>query len=496
MMIMRRRNFLKQLTVMALLLSSAHAHAQRMTLDEAIDIARNQSVAALEARHAFVSTYWAYRSYMASRLPSFYIYGNLMNYDRSLTLLQSYEDGTFRYVSTNNLRNSIGLQVKQNVTLTGGTLYLYSDLSRNDQYGMDRKLTWYSQPLTLSYQQPIFAYNRFKWEKKIEPKEYEKGKRKYMESLEAITINTVKAFYGLLLAHRNNEIARSNYENTGKMYQIAKERLSLGSVTRDECLQLELKMLNDSISMNESAVRVREAQMSLNSLLGVDESLDVVPVSGDSLPDLTLRYEDVISLAMNNSAFSLGNEIDLLNAEADVAKARADRGISMSLNARFGLSQTDSDFKKVYMNPMDQEIIGLTFSVPIFDWGLGKGKVQQAKAAEDVVRAQILQSENDYRRTIFTSVGQFNNQGRQCSVSRRAMMIAAERYELMMEKFRAGNSSVTELNTAQSESNTAAQQYITDISNFWIYYYTLRQYTLFDFISGRELDIDVSEMIY
>lgn len=470
--------------------------AQTFTLSEAVNAARTNSVEAKEARQSFISAYWAYRSYMASRLPSFNLYGGLMNFDRSLTLMQSYEDGSFRYVNAYNLQNSIGLQVKQNITFTGGTLSVYSDLSRIDQFGMDRKLTWYSQPITVSYNQPLFSYNQFKWDRKIEPKEYERGKRQYLESMEQITINTVRCYYSLLMAKMNNEIAVSNYANTGKMLSVARERQSLGSVTRDEVLQLELSMLNDSISINETAVSVREAQMSLNSILGYDESFEITPVLEESLPVISMDYDFVIAKALDNSTFNLENEINLLNAESSVARAKASRGISMSLNARFGLSQTAPKFAGVYSDLLDQEVVGLSFSVPIFDWGLGKGKVQKAKAAQEVVRAQVQQSENDYRRKIFTAVGQFNNQRNQCSVSRRAMQIAQERYELMMEKFRGGKASVMELNTAQSENDTARQKYITDVSNFWEYYYTLRQYTLYDFIKGEDLDIDVNEMIH
>ena len=158
---------------------------RRMSLSEAIGTARSQSVAALEAKHAFVSTYWAYRSYQASRLPSLVLYGGLMNFDRSLTLLQSYEDGSFRYADTYNLQNSLGLQVAQNITFTGGRLYVYSDLSRIDQFGLNKKLTWYSQPVTVRYVQPLFSYNQFKWDKLIEPKEYERGRRRYVESMGA-----------------------------------------------------------------------------------------------------------------------------------------------------------------------------------------------------------------------------------------------------------------------------------------------------------------------
>lgn len=479
-----------------LLISPILMQAQNISLSEAIIIARDQSVPALEAKQSFVSTYWEYRSYKASRLPSFNLYGDIMNFDRSLTLVQSYEDGRFNYVNSYNLQNSVGLQVKQNITFTGGTLSVYSDLSRIDQFGIDKRLTWYSQPITVSYYQPLFIYNQFKWDKMIEPKEYEKGKRQYLESMEQITLNTVRAYYSLILAKMNNDIALSNYTNTGKMLNVARERQQLGSVTRDEVLQLELRMLNDSISINESAVAVREAQMVLNSVLGYDESYEINPLLDETLPDIYMDYDHVMSKAMDNSSFNLSNEINLLNAESGVAQAKASRGISMALNARFGLSQTAPDFGGVYSDLLDQEVVGITFSIPIFDWGMGKGKVQKAKAAQEVVRAQVVQSENDYRRTIFTAVGQFNNQRHQCSVSRRAMLIAKERYELMMEKFRGGKASVMDLNTAQSENDTALQKYITDVSNYWEYYYTLRQYTLYDFIKGKDLEIDVNEMIH
>ena len=487
---------IKRLTIITLLLTGLAAYGQdRMTLSEAIRTARTNSVEALETRQAFISTYWAYRSYKASRLPSFYLSGDIMNFDRSLTLLQNPETGILGYVSSNNLQNGLGLEINQNVTFTGGTLTVLSDLSRIDQFGAAKSLTWYTRPITVSYYQPLFTYNQFKWDKKIEPKEYEKGKREYMERMEGITINAVYAYHNLLLAKMNNEISRSNFENSGKMLRIAKERLQLGNVTRAEYLQLELRMLNDSISINETAVQVREAQMILNSLLGYDESFEIEPVIEENLPDIMMDYDIVMSKSLENSSFCLSNELSLLNAESAVAHAKASRGFSFALNARFGMSQTGPEFPQAYKNLLDQEVVGITFRIPIFDWGLGKGKVQKAKAAQEVVRAQVKQSENDFRRQMFTAVSEFNNQRQQCMVSRRAMKVASERYELTMHRFREGSATVTDLNMAQTENDSALRQYINDISNYWTFYYTLRQYTLYDFIQGRDLEINVNEMI-
>ena len=72
----------------------ASAQAQTMTMTEAIQCARSGSVQALEARQEFISVYWAFRAYQASRLPSLYLYGNLGNFNRPLSLHQSPDDGS------------------------------------------------------------------------------------------------------------------------------------------------------------------------------------------------------------------------------------------------------------------------------------------------------------------------------------------------------------------------------------------------------------------
>jgi len=466
-----------------------------MTMAEAVSAAKDGSVAALEARQAFISTYWAWRAYRASVLPSLYLYGNIGNFNRSLNLLQSPDDGIMRYVTSYNMQNGIGIQARQNISFTGGTLSIYTDINRIDQFGSNSGITWYSQPVTISYRQPLFAYNQFKWDKRIEPKEYEKGRRTYVEAMEEISLNAVSSWFKLLKAYQNEEAARSNYENMLRMRDIASERMKLGTVTRDEYLQIELRALNDSIAINEGDIEVREAQMELNSLLGFNESAEITPILDENLPDILVNYEMVIDKALANSRFVLDNEISLLNARAAVEKARAERGITMEFNARFGLSKSGSTFSEAFRSPLDQEVVGLTFSVPIFDWGQGRGRIEKARAAEVVAKAQVQQAENDYRRKVFTTVGQFNNQRHQCMVSRRAATIASERYELVMNKFRAGSATVLDLNTAREENDNARIQYITALGNFWTYYYTLRQISLYDFVSGDDILLDEHELM-
>lgn len=477
-----------------IVLFSITAVGQEMTLSEAIAQARIGSVASLQARQSYLSTYWAWRTYQASKLPSVSLYGNLMNFTRNLTPLQDPGDGTFKYVHSFNLQNSLGVRLSQNIPFTGGVLSLYSDLNRIDEFGGIGNLTWYAQPVTLSYYQPLFSYNQFKWDKIIEPKEYELGRRTYLEAMEQVSINTAKAYFNLLIAMGRENRAKENAEMNGLLLVVAKSRMELGSVSRDEYLQLELRFLNDSLSIRETGYLVREAQMELNTLLGLNEDYQIIPVLEEDLPALTIDYEEVLSLASSNAGFELENELSLLKAHSAVERARAERGVSMQLNARFGLSNTGITLPETYRNPMDQEVVGLSFNIPIVDWGLAQGKVQRAIAAEEVVKAQVRQRESDYRRIIFTKVARLMNQRALCMASLRASKIAFERYELIAEKFRKGNASVMELNIARTESDEIREKHITEVGLFWSDYYELRKETLYDFMKRENLSVDEEEL--
>ena len=317
----------------AVRLSSPETIHVRLTLDDAIYAAQNQSIAAMVAKYTFLSAYWSFRSFQASRLPSLNLTGEVLSFDRSLRLLQDYDTGEMRYLDNYNLQNTLGLSIKQDIALTGGTLRLYSSLNRLDQFAPKDSKSYYSQPVTLSYTQPLFAYNKLRWNKKIAPKEYELAKRTYIESMEAVTTQAVSYYFKLLLSKTRHSIAVKNYANTTALHAIAEQRLRLGSITQDELLQLQLRMLNDSLSINDTGLAVREQQMKLNSYLRYNENVDIDPVLDDRIPAIDVDYVLVLDKALENSSFNVDNQIRTLNADAGIAQAKAERGASATINA-------------------------------------------------------------------------------------------------------------------------------------------------------------------
>lgn len=488
--------------VWALVCASVMAKGQRtvqqynleMSLQEVIETAHSQSPSAILARHNFIVNYWQFRTYKAQFLPSLNLQGSLGNYNRSLVSLQDAQTGEIGYLENNTLSNSLGLSIDQNIPFTGGSVSVITSLNRLDQFSPTDKITYNSQPVRITLSQPINAYNSLKWEKKIEPKKFELAKRNYLNTMEGITVTAVTYFFDLLLAQRSVEIARESHRTTGQLYNIARQRFEIGSITRDELQQLELKLLNDSLTIGDHQLSEITAMQRLRNFLGYNESVEIQLQQPPQNPDITLDFHEVMNMVNLNSPSNLENEINSLSAQEAIAQAKANSGLKASLYAQFGLNQVGDDLGIAYKSPLDQEILGVSLSLPIMDWGLGRGKVKVAKSQAQVIESQIEQAENQLRENITLQVMRFNQQGGQCNVSQKADQVGQSRYATTKERFLNGTIGVTELNNAQTEMDNAQLRYLQDLSNYWIYYYNIQKATLFNFIKNEKVDANFNEL--
>ncbi len=466
-----------------------------LTMNEVIELAREQSQLAIMARHSLLANYWQYRSYKAQYLPSLNLAASLGQYNRSLVALQNSQTGEFDYIPNNNLQNSLELSINQKVSLTGGQFAILTKLNRLDQFSPISNKLYNSQPINITYVQPINSFNTLKWDKIVEPKYFEKAKREYMESMESIGIVAVNLFFNVIASKNDLNIAKDNLISTKNQLDIAEQRYSIGTISHNDLLSLKLRYHNSQLEIGDRELLYDMAMLKLTSFLGFRGGVILNLKMPNDVPLLLLRYEDVIEKSLKNSSFMLEQELNELSAGADVKKAESAHGIQASFFARFGLNQKGESISDAYSKLMDQEIFGLSLTMPILDWGLNRGKIKLAKSREEVVKTQNEKTIMEYEQDILIKVLQFNKLHRQIELSKEAGSISEQRYKIADERFRNGSLSVIELNTAQSEMNNAKAREINDIAGFWINYFTIKKLSLYDFINEQEIKYDFESII-
>lgn len=468
--------------------------AQHLTLSDAIHMAQRNSYDAMVARLSFMSQYWSYRSFRAELLPAVNLSGGLLQFNRSMVEARNFDDGRVSYVENNSMSNNLALSVDQNIVAFGGKLSVQSYLYRLDQFSYDSKI-YNSQPIRLSYTQPLWAYNSLKWQKKTEPLKFENGKRGYLESMESVAIETVQLFFNVLSAQSTYQQSVSTLKDRQYLFEIAKKRLDVGTITKSELLQLELSLLNAQVDVNNQELSLKNQKFRFFSYLRIFdyESIELVPPY--IIPDISVNIDEVVKKALDNTTHTLQQQITQLESQKLVAQAKTNRGIQIQLNGEIGFNRTANRFKEAYKSLKDNEIVGLTLSLPIFDWGVSKGRVKMAEADLEVTKTQLEQAHEIYIQDLYTSVLQFNMQSKQCKNALRAQEIADERYDITMRRYEAGAVTVTDLNTAQQEAENARAQYIHQLQTFWSGYYNLRKATLYDWERKQNLIVDFDAVI-
>jgi len=465
------------------------------TLEDLISLAQTSSPSALIAQNNYRAQYWSYRAYQAQLLPSLNLAANLLEFNRSTQLLIDPGTEQYKYVDNSALRNGLQLFVRQNIAPTGGSLSLSTQLDRTDQFSPKSAMFYQSMPVSLAYWQPIGGFNALKWQKKLAPREYELAKREYLEDMEFITLRVVQLFFDVLLRQKSYEMALKNYENTEHAYKMAEQRFELGTITKNDLLQLQVLLYNHDIESRDAALTLTTSLFSLRSYLGLHQSVQFDLAFPDIQQEVSVDYEQILSLSYQNGTLQLAQELRTMEAERAIAEAKANRGIQANLRMSFGLSQNAETLSGAYRNPRDREVTGLSLNMPIMDWGMGRGRVRMAQSRADVVAAQVDQAFKDHEQNVLIKVMQFNNQVYQCARSRQVEQIAQERYQICLDKFANGSLSVTELNMAQAEKDNAVRRYILDLRSYWSYYFEIRRMCLFDIMTGKDISVEFDKLV-
>ncbi|MHC1705825.1 MAG: TolC family protein [Tenuifilaceae bacterium] len=481
------------LFISVILISSITGFSQkpinRLTLEEVLQLAKDQSPQAVQAKHSFRASYWEYRTYRAELLPNLTLRGSLPAYSRGL---ETYTDNTGKNViEYNSNQIEADLSLTQNIGFTGGRFTVNSSMNRTNEFGTRDTSYFISKPIiSIGYSQPLFGFNSLKWKKRIEPLKYEEAKRNYIQELENISMQASRLFFDMILAQQNLKTAKLNYANTDTLYKIAQGRYNIGTIAENELLQMELSFLNAGSSVNDAEVDLQLKKLRIKSFLGLNEIYDLELVIPEQVPQLELKFDEVLTLSKSNNPLIIQYQRQLLEANQTVAQTRAQTGFSAKLDVNYGLSQSAADFSQIYKDPGEQQNVSVQVAIPILDWGKGRGQVKMAQSRREVIKATVDQAIIDFEQDVYLKVMQFNRQDDQVMISNKADIISQNRYNVTKERFLIGKIDVLDLNIAQTERDAAKQKYINTLSNFWQFYFNMRKLTLYDFEKNAPLNIE------
>lgn len=465
--------------------SFVFGQTNKFTLEEVVQMAKNQSISARQAATTKETKYWEYRTFLSNYKPQLTLNGNLPAFSRSFIEVRQ-PDGTIQFQPIRNNNSTLNLSLSQNIIATGGSIYATSQLQRFDDF--DRKNTLYNgTPFAVGYVQPFLRFNSFRWDKKIEPLKFNESQQTYIESLEQISLRASALFFDLLLAQVNFQIAETNLTNTRNILKVANEKYELGKNTRNEILQLQLELLKAQKAVGVSKRDLEISSLNLKAYIGLQSEGKIELQTPAPPATLALSSEKAIEQAFANRADAIGFGIRTLEAERAVAKAKGDNGLNATLTATLGFSNRGQTVPELYQKPKDQQTVQLQLDIPILDWGRSKSRTKTAEAQRQLTQYTVEQDKQNFRQEIYTQVTLFEMLRDQLSLTLQADSIASEKYRIAQDRYVLGNLSITDLSISFTEKDQAKRDYIYALRDYWGAHYKLRQLTLYDFETESKL---------
>ena len=455
--------------------ATAQTDTLRLTLSDAIRLAQQQSSDALAARHSLEAAEWSYRYHQANYLPTVTL-SSSPSLNRQLNSITQ-PDGTNVFVRQNQLNTDLSLSISQNVSLTGGTLFLRNSLQRIDEF--EQQTHGYSSvPFSIGYQQSLFGHNHLRWARRTEPMRHRIAQKQYRETMELVASRTSSYFFMLASAQTNLDIARQNYAVSDTLLRYARRRYERGSITENEMLQLEVGQLTEETNRLNAEAEVEDASSMLRSYLGIKTDVALAVVPDTLISDEVVDADKALALALANNPDPEQLRLNVVESESALSSAKASRGLKADLYMQFGLSQKGTTLSEAYTRPMNQQYVSIGVSLPLLDWGRGKGQVRVARSRLELTQTQSEQALQDFRLNVLKMVRQYNLQAYRVRIAYRTRQTALRRYEVARWLYLQGRTSLLEFNASTSEKDNAQRAFISALQTYWSLYYGLRSMTL------------------
>ena len=464
-----------------------------LSLENAIKITSKESVYAQKHKETFMSSIWINESFKSDLLPQISLSISPFTFNRSIVKQFVPSDSQFDYFEQSILNSNLSLNVEQNLTFSGGRVFLKSDFARLENFGDAKSLAFSSAPILLGFNQPIFSFNALKWGKIMEKQRFQISKKEYISNMETTILETVNLFFQLLEKQLDLSLYKNNYINSKRLYNLGEKRFELTTLNKAEMLTLKMEMINSKNNVSKAKLSHKATMKRLLAHLDISGKSELQLFIPETIFLTHIDEEKALNLAKENNPSYLNQRNDELTAEMQLDKAKKDNGFRASVQASLGFNQRAESIDQFYNDLLDQQRINVSINIPIIDWKKRKSEIRVATHRKEIIKNNNIIERNTLEQEVIANTKIFNFQKNLLSDAKITSAMAQEVYEINRKRFLLGKLDVNNLIISQNRKDSAIRQYYKTLREYWQKYYLLRKLTLYDFKENRLLINDLTD---
>ncbi len=452
---------------------------EALTLERALSIAETGSPdlkLSLLNLERYQKNLEAQRAALKSR---FSLQVNPVNYSKQ----RRFDNRVSEWYTNENFETSTLFTVAQPILITDGTISLTNEFgwSSNNSSSSFTESEVFFNNLYLNLNQPLFTYNTLKLQLKELELNFENARISYAMQYLNLERRVTEFFYNVYMAQMNLSIAKDELANTQKSYDIIKNKVEAGLAAKEEEYQAELNLASAKSTLQNSEVTFENAKDQLKLYLGMDLFEDIMILADVSVNPVPVDLDKAIENGLESRMELRQREIDVETSQFDLIRTKAQNEFRGDMNLRFGITGDNNELGNIYQNPTKSPSVGISFNIPIFDWGERKARIAAAEAA---IESQELNL-NEEKKQIVVDIRQVYrnilNQLNQIELAKQNERNAQLTYEINLERYENGDLTGMDLNLYQNQLSSQKVALSQALINYKIELLNLKIQSLYDF---------------
>lgn len=457
-----------------------HPVAQEvLTLEKALNIAYEHSPSLIQSKLSLEQRQLNLKAQDASLKSQFSLDVNPFNYTRN----NQYDSYNSKWYSNQNMSSSASLGIRQPIKWTDGTVSLINDFSWQDASNKTSggSNTSFNHNLSLRIEQPLFTYNRTKMQLKELEYALENAKISYAMQELNIEKQVTTQFYDVYQKQKDLNIAKDEYNNQKQNYDIIKNKVEAGLVAKEELYQAEVNLATSESSVYSSEISYENTKDNFKLLLGISLDENVMVLPNTDIVTVEVNPNEAVRYALDQRMELRQKEITLEEDVFSIIRAKAENEFKGSISARVGMDALSGKVNNMYNNPTDNEQVGVSLTIPLFDWGAKKARVKSSELAMESNQIDYDEEKKNITLSVRQICRNLPTLIRQIEIKKKNIENAEHTYEINLEKYRNGNLTGMELQQYQTQLTSARQAYTNAIISYKLELLNLKIQTLWNF---------------
>ena len=474
---------IKLIFILAVILSaSLHSYSQKLiTLEQAMDIALENSPDIRKSRLNMEKNKEYLNAQLASLKSRFLFNVTPFEYSRE----ERYEEFFSEWYTTEKKGSKASLIISQPIKFSDGSLSLRNNFGYQDNFSEANNSTSYykgfNNYLFLAYNQPLFTYNKTKLDLERNQLNLENATLAYSIEMLNLEYQVNQAFYAIYQKQMALEIAEEDFENQKVSKEIIQSKVEGGLSAKEELYQAELNYATSKSSLDNNKVDLENAEDQFKQLIGLSLYEDIQVSTDVDFKPVNVSLDKAIDNGLTQRLELSQKQIELNTVKFNLIETSATNEFRGDVELSLGIMGNNEKFLNIYDKTTKSPQFGVTFSIPIFDWGERKARIRAAEIDVESKEIDIQTLKDDIVINIRKIYRNLNNLILQIEIAKQNDKNAQLTYEINLERYRNGDLTSMDLELFQNQLSEKKMNLANSLINYKLELINMKIQSLWDF---------------